>query len=116
MTLVGSLHGAETRAALVFPVAHDGKPPRRRGKLCQQRVERRKTRRPIDCIAGDHDEVGLRVVELLEQLPFERSDTVHVHVADLHDAESVAGGRVAECVVTRHEPPWRDCQAVDRGR
>ena len=55
-------------------------------------------------------------MELLEQLTFERTDAVHVQVADLHDAKPVGRSGLSEGVGARHEPPWRDCHAIDRGR
>ena len=110
----GELPGRDTAA--VFPVAKDGKHPRRARKISQQPVEQRERSGPIDRIARDHDEVGLRLVELLEQLTFERTDAAHVQVADLYDAKPVGRSGLSKGVGARHEPPWRDCHAIDRGR
>ena len=55
-------------------------------------------------------------MELLEQLTFERTDAVHVQVADLYDAKPVGRSGLSKGVGARHEPPWRDCHAIDRGR
>ena len=70
---------------------------------------------PVDRIAGDHDEVGLRGMDLFEQLLLESAHAAHMQVADLENAQAVGRVALSEGMVARHESPRCDQRTVDRG-
>ena len=85
VTSVGAGELTGTDATAVFPVAEDGKHAWRSGKLAHECVELWERLGPVDRIAGDHDEVGLRGMDLFEQLLLESAHAAHMQVADLKD-------------------------------